>query len=62
MTSVEDTEVKFCNLSVNVFSETMSGDLGRNKLWPDTKFLHSEVILEILCFVLLLGMHEMCIK
>jgi len=65
VTIVEDIKVKYCNLSVNVVSDRyISDDLGRNTRWPVIKFLHSEVILEILSFMLFLGgvVHEVCVK
>ena len=46
-TLMEDTKIKFFNLNVNVVSH--------NKWWPVTIFLHSDVILKILSFVLFLG-------
>jgi len=43
---------------------SLSDDLGRNKWWPTIKFLHNEVILEILSFVLFLGrvVHEVFVN
>jgi len=44
--------------------DTLSGDLGRNKWSPTTKFMHNEVILEILSFMLFLSgvVHEVFVK